>query len=117
MVNTASKEDLTIRLVSLKAGFNGLGVKGGAPETIDEMISTLKDDNFNRESLLEEMDDLSQAMVAELEYEAGTWVAPLIQAGMWLEGANLISAALAAEGKIDKADPFIKQPGILKYFL
>ena len=27
-------------------------------------------------------------MVPELEYEAGEWVVPLIQAGSWLEGAS-----------------------------
>lgn len=117
MVNTAPKEALSQRLTNLKDGFNALSVKGGAPETIDEMIETLKEDNFDRKVLLEEMDDLSQAMVAELEYEAGTWVAPLIQAGMWLEGANLISNALASTDKVNEADPFIKQPGIIKYFL
>lgn len=117
MVNTAPKDSLAQRLTNLKDGFKTLEIKNGAPETIDEMLETLAEDNFDRQVLLQEMDVLSQVLVSELEYELGSWVVPLIQAGMWLEGANLISDALVSSNKIGEADPFIKQPGIIKYFL
>jgi hypothetical protein len=56
-------------------------------------------------------------MVPELEYEAGEWVVPLIQAGSWLEGANLVSSAIIAENKYDSAAQLLKQPRVVEYFL
>jgi hypothetical protein len=63
------------------------------------------------------MDELSGVMVSELEYEAGEWVVPLIQAGSWLEGANLVSAAIIKENKFDTASQLLKQPRVVEYFL
>ena len=63
----------------------------------------IKNDAINEDDLLKEMDELSGVMVSELEYEAGEWVVPLIQAGSWLEGANLVSAAIVKEDKFDVA--------------
>ena len=63
------------------------------------------------------MDELSGVMVSELEYEAGEWVVPLIQAGSWLEGANLDSAAIIKEEKFDVAGQLLRQPRVVEYFL
>ena len=60
---------------------------------------------------------MSGVMVSELEYEAGEWVVPLIQAGSWLEGANLVSAAIVKEDKFDVAGQLLKQPRVVEYFL
>ena len=67
--------------------------------------------------LLEEFDELSQVMVSELEYEAGEWVVPLIQAGTWLEGANLVAKAMHKENKYNAADEFFRQKEIVEYFI
>ncbi|MEC7987685.1 MAG: hypothetical protein VX278_21130, partial [Myxococcota bacterium] len=93
-VETAPAADSIQNLEALKIGFNGLGAGGDIAATIDELIDTLKGENPNKGALLSDMDDLSQVMVPELKYEAGEWVVPLIQAGSWLEGANLVSAAI-----------------------
>ena len=53
--------------------------------------------------MLKEFDELSGVLVPELEYEAGDWVVPLIQAGSWLEGAHLVAGAVKSEGKFDEA--------------
>jgi hypothetical protein len=44
-------------------------------------------------------------------------VVPLIQAGSWLEGANLVSSAIIAENKFDAASQLLKQPRVVEYFL
>ena len=56
-------------------------------------------------------------LVPELKYEAGDWVVPLIQAGSWLEGANLVSGAVAETGKYEAADNLLRQPAVVDYFI
>ena len=53
-------------------------------------------------------------MVSELEYEGGDWVVPLIQAGSWLRGADLVSAAITK--KYSAAGQLLKQPRVVSTF-
>jgi hypothetical protein len=98
-------------------GFTALGAGDDINSTIDGLISDIRTDALNSDDLLKEMDELSGVMVPELEYEAGEWVVPLIQAGSWLEGANLVSSAIIAENKYDSAAQLLKQPRVVEYFL
>ena len=60
---------------------------------------------------------MSQVMVSELEYEAGEWSGSLIQAGTWLEGANLVAKVMHKENKYTAADKFFRQKQIVDYFI
>ena len=64
-----------------------------------------------------QFDELSGVMVPELEYEAGEWVVPLIQAGSWLEGSYLVSSAIIKESQYSKASNLLRQPEVAEYFL
>lgn len=116
-VKTASKESKLERLDKLKAGFKALGAGDDIQATIKDLGTQIQNDAINEDDLLKEMDELSGVMVSELEYEAGEWVVPLIQAGSWLEGANLVSAAIVKEDKFDVAGQLLKQPRVVEYFL
>lgn len=116
-VKTAPKDLLLKRLAKLKVGFEKLGAGSDIQATIDEMSTQINNDAINRDDLLKEIDELSGVMVPELEYEAGEWVVPLIQAGSWLEGAHLVSNAIKTESKFDSADTLLKQPAVVDYFL
>ena len=116
-VKTASKEAKLERLEKLKVGFKALGAGDDIQATIQDLGTQIKNDAINEDDLLKEMDELSGVMVSELEYEAGEWVVPLIQAGSWLEGANLVSAAIVKEEKFDVAGQLLKQPRVVEYFL
>ena len=116
-IKNSTKEEKIERLGKLKIGFKDLGGGEDIQLTIDELISDIKSDAVNSDDLLKEMDELSGVMVPELEYEAGDWVVPLIQAGSWLEGANLVSSAIIAENKFDTASQLLKQPRVVEYFL
>ena len=114
-VESASKEQKTARFAKLKNGFKVLGGGSDIQNTIDELTKSINNDDDT--DLLQEMDELSGVMVPELEYEAGDWVVPLIQAGSWLEGANLVSGAIIKEGKYDVASQLLRQPRVVEYFL
>ncbi len=116
-VEKATPKKLVEQLETLKGGFKKLGAGEDIQATIDEMKETVTQADLDRAALLTEMDLLSSVLVPELEYEAGTWVVPLIQAGSWLEGANLIAAALKKEGKSGKDAKLLQQPEAVNYFL
>ena len=116
-VKTSSKEYKLARLEKLKAGFKALGAGDDIQEVIADLGTQITNDAINEDDLLKEMDELSGVMVSELEYESGEWVVPLIQAGSWLEGANLVSAAIIKEEKFDVAGQLLRQPRVVEYFL
>ena len=101
----------------MKEGFALLGAGSDIPSTIDELIKTINNEATSPGNLLKEFDELSLILVPELEYEAGEWVVPLIQAGSWLEGSNLVSKAITKAGKADKAGHLMQQPHVADYFL
>lgn len=116
-VKTSTKESKLASLEKLKAGFKVLGAGDDIQATINDLSTQITNDAIQEDDLLKEMDELSGVMVSELEYEAGDWVVPLIQAGSWLEGANLVSAAIIKESKFDVAGQLLKQPRVVEYFL
>jgi hypothetical protein len=116
-VKDSPKETVVARLDRLAEGLNKLGAGADVQATIADMKTRVLNDAVARDELLKEMDELSGVMVPELEYEAGDWVVPLIQAGSWLEGAHLVSGALKEVGRTDAADNLLKQPAVVDYFI
>jgi hypothetical protein len=116
-IKSATKESKIARLEKLKKGFEALGAGEDIQATISDLSTQITNDAIPMDDLLKEMDELSGVMVSELEYEAGDWVVPLIQAGSWLEGANLVSAAITKEEKFAVAGQLLKQPRVVEYFL
>jgi hypothetical protein len=116
-VKSSPTDIMIARLGKLKEGFQKLGAGEDIQRTIDEMSDNIKTNAISRDKLLQEMDELSGVMVPELEYEAGDWVVPLIQAGSWLEGSHLVSGAIQKEKKFDAGSRLLKQPQVVDYFL
>lgn len=116
-VQSSSKEVKVDRLTKLKEGFVKLGAGADINDTIDDTISSIKNEAVTNDDLLKEMDELSGVLMPELEYEAGEWVVPLIQAGSWLQGSYLVSGAIIEENKFDAASTLLRQPAVADYFL
>jgi hypothetical protein len=116
-VKTAEKKALLGRLSQLQKGMSQLD--GGTD--IDGMLIDMKDrikaDAVTRDELLKEFDELSGAVIPELEFAGKERVLPLIEAGSWLEGANLVARAVKKAGKTDAADTLLKQPAVVDYFI
>jgi len=116
-VNNSPTERTLARLDALKVALDKLGGGDDIPKVIDEIKNEIANGALEGNDLIRKFDELSQVMVPELEYEAGEWVVPLIQAGSWLEGAHLVSGAVAETGKIDAADNLLRQPAVVDYFI
>ena len=115
-VKSAESDALVAHLDNVKAGMNQLGAGSDIPATIDDMKARIANDSVTRDDLIKELDELSGAVIPELEYESGDRAVPLIQAGSWLEGANLVAGAVRASGNFGTADELLKQPAVVGYF-
>lgn len=116
-VKTASDDDLVSRLEHIKTGMKVL--KGGSDieQTIDDLVSRVKAEAVTRDDLLKELDELSGAIIPELDFEGQSRVVPLIQAGSWLEGANLVARAAKAKEKPASVNGILKRKVVVKYFI
>mgnify|MGYP000477341802 CR=1 FL=1 len=116
-VKESSKERTIERLDTIKVAIDKLGGGDDVPAQIDELKAQIEAGELTNDELIQEFDELSQVMVPELEYEAGEWVVPLIQAGSWLEGAHLVSGAVQDAGKFEAANDLLRQPEVVDYFI
>jgi len=116
-VKTSSDEDLLARMDQVQKGMAQLDGGQDILRTIDDIKERIRGDAITRDELLKELDELSGAVIPELEFNGRERVVPLIQAGSWLEGANLLSKAVKASGQPDAADGLLKQPAVVDYFL
>jgi len=115
-VKAAPKEDLVARLQGVQKGMQQLGGGQDIDNTITDLINRIQNDAVSRDELVRDMDELSGVIIPEVQYEAGENAVPLIQAGSWLEGANLVSSAIVAAGTYEAANTLLKQPEVVKYF-
>ncbi len=116
-VKVAPKEDLVGRLKGIKKGMTQLGAGSDISATLDDLVNRIQNDAVSREVLVRDMDELSGVIIPEIKYEAGDQSVPLIQAGSWLEGANLVSTAIINAGKYEAANRLLRQPEVVDYFL
>ena len=113
----AAKTDTLARLAKIKEGFAMLGAGADIGKTIDDISARLQNDAINSDDLVAELDELSRVLVPEVAYESGERVVPLIQAGGWLAGSHYVAGAIVAAKKPEAADPLLKQPLVVDYFL
>ncbi len=115
-VKTAEKDELVARLEAVRTGMKQLEGGDDIDRTLEEYLTAIRADAIGRDELLKEFDELSGAVIPELEFNGKERVVPLIQAGSWLEGANLVARAVQQKGTPAAADGLLKQPAVVRYF-
>lgn len=115
-LKTSTDDKLLSQLGHIREGM--VTLEGGKDilATIDDLIERIKAGAVTRDALLSELDDLAQVAIPELEFNGRARVVPLIQAGSWLSGANLVAKAASESGKPAAATPILKQPDVVDYF-
>jgi hypothetical protein len=118
-VKTAETKVLVRRLSGVQRGLRQLGGDGDIESLLNDMKERIEADAVTRDELLKEFDELSGAIIPELEFNGQQRIVPLIQAGSWLEGANLVAKAIQAKGEdgASAADILLKQPAVVAYFI
>jgi hypothetical protein len=116
-VKTAPKEKLIANLDKISQGMSQLDGGKDIVTTVADIKDRVQGDGVTRDELLKELDELSGVVIPELEFNGEDRIVPLIQAGSWLEGANLVAKAVKKAGKPDAADNLLKQPAVVDYFI
>lgn len=116
-VKDADKAVLVDRMTQVKAGLTALGAGGDIGATVDDITARLNNDSLSRDDLLIELDEMHGAIIPEIEYEAGPRSVPLIKAGSWLAGVNLVAGAIIKENKPEAATRLLRQPEVADHFL
>jgi len=116
-VKTAETPQLVQRISAVQKGMKQL--KGGKDIhlTLEDIKDRLKAEAVTRDDLLREFDELSGAVIPELEFNGQDRVVPLIEAGSWLEGANLVARAVKKSGNKGAAETLLKAPTVVDYFI
>ena len=94
-----------------------LGAGDDIQATLKDLSNRIQTDAVSRDELLKEFDELSGVLIPELEFNGQERVVPLIEAGSWLEGANLVATALKSAEKKDAAEKLLRAPTVVDYFL
>ncbi len=114
----AEKPKLIERLELVRSGMNALGAGGNVNMTLEDLIARVTNDSASRDDLLRDLDEMHNNIIPEIEFQTGgDRFIPLMQAGSWLEGSNLVSRAILEAGKPDAGTNLLRQPKIVAYFL
>ncbi|TNE85803.1 MAG: hypothetical protein EP330_24515 [Deltaproteobacteria bacterium] len=116
-VGSVDKDKLVQQLGWVREGMGKLEGGSDVDAVVKDIQDRVKDDSVDRDALVLELDELSQAVIPELEFNGQDRIVPLIQAGSWLEGANLLAKACKSADKPSAADGLLKQPPVVDYFL
>jgi hypothetical protein len=114
---TATKEELVDRLGLISKGMEQLQAGADIQATLKDLTNRIQTDAVSRDELLKEFDELSGVLIPELEFNGQERVVPLIEAGSWLEGANLVATALKSAETKDAAEKLLRAPTVVDYFL
>jgi len=117
-VKTSTKERLQAQLATVRQGMQQLEGGSDIDRTLEEFEQSVAADSVTRDELLAEFDQLSGAVIPELEFNGNERIVPLISAGSWLEGTHLVALALQSvpADKRGDADKLLKAPDVVDYF-
>jgi uncharacterized coiled-coil protein SlyX len=116
-VKDAPAEKLVERMNAVKAGMASLGAGADIGATIDEINTSITSNSSTRDDLVKTLDELHGAIIPEIKYEAGERCVPLLQAGSWLAGSNLVAAAIIKANNTTAGTELLRQPQVADYFL
>lgn len=111
------KEDLVARLQKIDQGMTQLGGGSDISATLKDYQERIQVDAVTRDDLLKEFDELSGVVIPELQFNGQDRVVPLIEAGSWLEGANLVAKAIKTAPDRTAGEKLLKAPSVVDYFL
>ncbi|HHO54155.1 MAG TPA: hypothetical protein ENK18_25610 [Deltaproteobacteria bacterium] len=117
-VKSAKKAEMIQRIDTIARGMEQLEGGDDIQSTLKEMRARIEADAVTRDELLQEFDELSGAVIPELRFNGQDRVVPLIQAGSWLEGANLVSRALedVPDDRRGGGERLLKAPSVVDHF-
>jgi len=116
-LNHSEKDVLLADLENLRLGLKTIGGGDDVDATIGQIAEHVQADAVTRQELWVQVEEMREAAYGELAMEAGSQMVPLVQAGSWLEGTCLLSAAIIQSEEWGNAYNLLRQPDVVGYFL
>ncbi len=113
----SAKEDFVQRLQAIHSGMTSMGAGSALLTMLEELIIQVENDTASREEFLHKLDEISSIMVPEDGWGPEDKTGPLLQAGAWLAGSNLVTTALIASGSPEHAQELLLQAQVVDYYL
>ena len=79
----------------------------GLMDMIKEMHTQYANDAITKKELVEGLDNMPQCLYPKMAFQKDDPTGPLLQAGAWLQGVNLVSQAILKEDKIEVANQLL----------
>lgn len=114
---TSAKPDFLAQLRLVRGGLQALGTGKGLLASLDGFIEQIENDTASRDDFLQELDAVASSMVPEQGWGEGDRTGPLVQAGAWLAGTNLVAQAVVRADKAEAADKLLRRAYVADYFL
>lgn len=114
-----SKELFLRRLQEARAGLKRLGMKEGQGvlAQVDRFIKAVENETASRADFIQELDAIISMKVPEESWAPGDTTGPLLQAGAWLAGTNLVAQAVIKDGNAEAANKLLKEPEVVDFFI
>ena len=111
------KATFLARLREIRQGMAEIGAGEGLLSSFDDVITKVENDAASREDFIAELDAVTASMVPEQGWGPADTTGPLVQAGAWLAGTDLVAQAVVKAGSDTAADQLLRQPEVAEYFL
>jgi hypothetical protein len=114
---TADKPVFLAGLRSLRDGMATIGTGQGWLSEMDDAIVQVENDTASRDDFLDELNAMVESSVPEEGWGPTDKTGPLLQAGAWLTGMNLMAQAVVKAGDTAAADKLLRRPDIAEFYL
>jgi hypothetical protein len=116
-IDQASKEDIILRFSNIIEGMAVMKVGDGLMSMVKDMHTQYTNDAMTKQEIVEGLDNIAAMSVPEEGFSKDDPTGPLLQAGAWLEGVNLVSKAILKDDKIEVANKLLRLEHVATYFL
>jgi hypothetical protein len=111
------KDRFVQRLKAVRTGLRGIGAgEEGVVEPLDDFIKNVENDASSRADFIKELDRFTEYMLPEEGWGPDDETGPLLQAGGWLAGTNLVAKAIVEAGDDAAADKLLREKEVVAYF-
>jgi hypothetical protein len=116
-IDKASKAEVLKRFSNIIEGMAIMKVGQGLMDMVKEMHTEYANDAMTKQEIVESLDNIAAMSVPGDGFSKDDPTGPLLQAGAWLEGVNLVTKALIKENKIEIANKLLRLEHVATYFL
>lgn len=114
---TSEKQVFLHQVRLMRGGMATIGAGQGLLSSMDRAIEKIQNDAGSRDDFLVQLDQEVQYSVPEEGWGPNDTSGPLVQAGAWLAGLNLVAQAVVRKDDAAAADKLLRRPEVTGFFL